>query len=175
MNQPKPCAVLVQISGEPAVGYGPFDPEDKTGIADMRWNPFPRDPVGESPGEPVTVNIDRWFGPAYFFDRIRDVWEDITDDSRINMSPRPNTKDEYAAFVNVWLGIVDHFGMDADYDHHFFDLVRHCGLEILISGYREEPKGSNPSNDRHFHDLVYSREDFQKEFSAFIVKHRLLF
>jgi hypothetical protein len=91
------------------------------------------------------------------------------------MVPSPRSEDQYVDYVNCWLGIVNHFGLEADYKPEFFELIRPVILEVLVSGYRDEPTSEKVTNDRTFNDRFYAREDFQREFNGFIMKHQLLF
>lgn len=138
---------------------------------DTRWRPFE---TSASAGSAI-VKVDSWKGPAYFFDRLREVWKDTPSSDRWGVFPLPQSADEYAASVNMWLAIVDAFGLNAPYTQHFLGLVRHVALEILVSAYRKDPSEGPIDHKRYFNGRVYERQEFQQEFNQFIIKHRLLF
>lgn len=160
--------VTISVSGDVAKVH-PIFGGDVDNFHDLQWMPF-RPPKGQSlfdsPREPVTVEVDHWFGSKRLFDQVKEDWYK-GGDIRANLF---DSSILGAYKVNVTLAILDHFGLDAEFDPEFIWTMRPYANYVMDYGYRTEYENDNIKT-RKFRGQKMNPSDFKKMFREFFSKY----
>lgn len=178
---------------------GVFKFADKGTVSDTRLQPFRHNLAKMTPRERALVKdedvirVDKLYAPEAFFAAGRMVFDRHVNLIHDKIRLTYGTPDKYAHFLNSWLAIINHYGLDADYDPDFIHLVDELVLPLVMQfAYRKEDDETNPvahpadgtrtfgqifaevddgRKRRYFHNGVYLNADFSIHFDHFLKKY----
>lgn len=135
---------------------------------DLRHRPFEN-----STEEPHRLVMSKWQAEPEFFENCRAFYENSTSSVRQRLEGVADSPEEYVYLVNVWLTIVNFFGIDAPYRKEFVEQMKEIAIWIPVLAFRRSGLHIDGKICR-FHHRDYTLKEMSVLFDRFFKAYGVL-